>query len=136
MPRELTPGLRLSCLPQLFQTFCDFPEIVDVSIKQAPRVGPAGEHRLVTITRTDSHILVGLGADPGSGVGGVGLRSSLKSSPAQEAEFPGLPEALSFLALVDGYFRLTCDSRHFFCKEVAPPRLLEEVAELCHGPIT
>lgn len=60
----------------------------------------------------------------------------LKSSPAQEAEFPGLPEALSFVALVDGYFRLTCDSRHFFCKEVAPPRLLEEVAEMCHGPIT
>ncbi|XP_040598052.1 tyrosine-protein kinase JAK3 [Mesocricetus auratus] len=95
---------------ELFQTFCDFPEIVDVSIKQAPRVGPAGEHRLVTVTRMDSHAL--------------------------EAEFPGLPEALSFLALVDGYFRLTCDSRHFFCKEVAPPRLLEEVAELCHGPIT
>lgn len=60
----------------------------------------------------------------------------LKSSPAQEAEFPGLPEALSFVALVDGYFRLICDSRHFFCKEVAPPRLLEEEAELCHGPIT
>ncbi|XP_049983682.1 tyrosine-protein kinase JAK3 isoform X1 [Alexandromys fortis] len=95
---------------ELFQTFCDFPEIVDVSIKQAPRVGPAGEHRLVTVTRMDSHIL--------------------------EAEFPGLPEALSFVALVDGYFRLTCDSRHFFCKEVAPPRLLEEVAEMCHGPIT
>lgn len=95
---------------ELFQTFCDFPEIVDVSIKQAPRVGPAGEHRLVTITRMDGHIL--------------------------EAEFPGLPEALSFVALVDGYFRLICDSRHFFCKEVAPPRLLEEEAELCHGPIT
>ncbi|XP_031196118.1 tyrosine-protein kinase JAK3 [Mastomys coucha] len=95
---------------ELFQTFCDFPEIVDVSIKQAPRVGPAGEHRLVTITRMDGHIL--------------------------EAEFPGLPEALSFVALVDGYFRLTCDSRHYFCKEVAPPRLLEEEAELCHGPIT
>lgn len=60
----------------------------------------------------------------------------LKSSPVQEAEFPGLPEALSFVALVDGYFRLTCDSRHYFCKEVAPPRLLEEEAELCHGPIT
>lgn len=60
----------------------------------------------------------------------------LKSSPAQEAEFPGLPEALSFVALVDGYFRLICDSRHYFCKEVAPPRLLEEEAELCHGPIT
>lgn len=49
---------------------------MDVSIKQAPRVGPAGEHRLVTITRMDGHILVGLGtrfsgADPGSGVGSI-----------------------------------------------------------------
>uniref|UniRef100_A0A9L0JE41 Tyrosine-protein kinase n=1 Tax=Equus asinus TaxID=9793 RepID=A0A9L0JE41_EQUAS len=96
--------------PQALQPFCDFPEIVDISIKQAPRVGPAGEHRLVTVTRTDNQIL--------------------------EAEFPGLPAALSFVALVDGYFRLTADSRHFFCKEVAPPRLLEEVAEQCHGPIT
>ncbi|KAM5237984.1 tyrosine-protein kinase JAK3 [Ctenodactylus gundi] len=96
--------------PEDLQPFCDFPEIVDVSIKQAPRAGPAGENRLVTITRTDNQIL--------------------------EAEFPGLPEALSFVALVDGYFRLTCDSRHFFCKEVAPPRLLEDVAERCHGPIT
>ncbi|PNJ28502.1 JAK3 isoform 2 [Pongo abelii] len=95
---------------EVLQPFCDFPEIVDISIKQAPRVGPAGEHRLVTLTRTDNQIL--------------------------EAEFPGLPEALSFVALVDGYFRLTTDSQHFFCKEVAPPRLLEEVAEQCHGPIT
>uniref|UniRef100_A0A250YM00 Tyrosine-protein kinase n=1 Tax=Castor canadensis TaxID=51338 RepID=A0A250YM00_CASCN len=93
-----------------FQPFCDFPEIVDISINQAARGGPAGEHRLVTITRMDQQIL--------------------------EAEFPGLPEALSFVALVDGYFRLTCDSGHFFCKEVAPPRLLEEVTEQCHGPIT
>ncbi|XP_037674331.1 tyrosine-protein kinase JAK3 [Choloepus didactylus] len=92
------------------QPFCDFPEIVDISVKQAPRVGPAGEQRLVAVTRTDNQIL--------------------------EAEFPGLPAALSFVALVDGYFRLTTDSRHFFCKEVAPPRLLEEAAELCHGPIT
>ncbi|XP_029415202.1 tyrosine-protein kinase JAK3 isoform X2 [Nannospalax galili] len=96
--------------PELFQPFCDFPEIVDVSITQAPRVGPVAELRLVTVTRTDGHIL--------------------------EAEFPGLPHALSFVALVDGYFRLTCDPSHFFHREVAPPRLLEEVAELCHGPIT
>ncbi|XP_006107112.3 tyrosine-protein kinase JAK3, partial [Myotis lucifugus] len=95
---------------EVFQPFCDFPEIVDISIKQAPRVGPAGEHRLVTITRTDNQIL--------------------------EAEFPGLPASLSFVALVDGYFRLTTDSQHYFCKEVAPPRLLEEVAQQCQGPIT
>ncbi|XP_059775730.1 tyrosine-protein kinase JAK3 [Balaenoptera ricei] len=95
---------------EVLQPFCDFPEIVDISIKQAPRIGPAGEHRLVTITRTDNQIL--------------------------ETEFPGLPAALSFVALVDGYFRLTTDSGHYFCKEVAPPRLLEQVAEQCHGPIT
>ncbi|XP_004688239.2 PREDICTED: tyrosine-protein kinase JAK3 [Condylura cristata] len=95
---------------EVLQPFCDFPEIVDVSIKQAQHAGLTGEHRLVTITRTDNQIL--------------------------EAEFPGLPEALSFVALVDGYFRLTTDSLHYFCKEVAPPRLLEEVAEQCHGPIT
>lgn len=95
---------------EALQPFCDFPEIVDISIKQAPRAGQAGEQRLVTITRTDNQAL--------------------------ETEFQGLPEALSFLALVDGYFRLTVDSSHYFCKEVAPPRLLEEVAEHCHGPIT
>uniref|UniRef100_A0A480RH36 Tyrosine-protein kinase JAK3 isoform X3 n=1 Tax=Sus scrofa TaxID=9823 RepID=A0A480RH36_PIG len=103
-------GISWSPGEEVLQPFCDFPEIVDISIKQAPRVGPAGEHRLVTVTRTDNQIL--------------------------EAEFPGLPAALSFVALVDGYFRLTTDSQHFFCKEVAPPRLLEEVAEQCHGPIT
>ncbi|KAB0406624.1 hypothetical protein E2I00_018627 [Balaenoptera physalus] len=47
--------------PPVLQPFCDFPEIVDISIKQAPRIGPAGEHRLVTITRTDNQILVGAG---------------------------------------------------------------------------
>ncbi|XP_060038272.1 tyrosine-protein kinase JAK3 [Erinaceus europaeus] len=96
--------------PEAFQPFCDFPEVVDITVKQAPCSGPIQERRLVTVTRTDGQIL--------------------------EAEFPGLPEALSFLALVDGYFRLTTDSRHFFCKEAAPPRLLEETAEQCHGPIT
>ncbi|XP_004616913.2 tyrosine-protein kinase JAK3 [Sorex araneus] len=95
---------------EALQPFCDFPEIVDISIKQASRAGQAGEQRLVTVTRTDSQTL--------------------------EAEFPGLPEALSFLSLVDGYFRLTTDSRHYFCKEVAPPRLLDDIAEQCHGPIT
>lgn len=49
---------------QVLQPFCDFPEIVDISIKQAPRVGPAGEHRLVTVTRTDNQILVGGGLPP------------------------------------------------------------------------
>lgn len=58
LPTSLSPS------PQVFQPFCDFPEIVDISIKQAPRVGPAGEHRLVTVTRTDNQILVGVGPPP------------------------------------------------------------------------
>ncbi|XP_009433267.1 tyrosine-protein kinase JAK3 isoform X2 [Pan troglodytes] len=74
----------------------------------------------------------GLGLLRVAGDGGI----AWTQGEQEEAEFPGLPEALSFVALVDGYFRLTTDSQHFFCKEVAPPRLLEEVAEQCHGPIT
>lgn len=60
-------------LLQAFQQFCDFPEIVDISIKQAPRAGPAGEHRLVTITRADNKILVGAGPLPGVGAGVSGV---------------------------------------------------------------
>lgn len=54
----------------------------------------------------------------------------------QEAEFHTLTEALSFVSLVDGYFRLTTDSTHYFCAEVAPPSLLEDIQNYCHGPIT
>uniref|UniRef100_A0A5F8GX05 Tyrosine-protein kinase n=1 Tax=Monodelphis domestica TaxID=13616 RepID=A0A5F8GX05_MONDO len=53
-----------------------------------------------------------------------------------EVEFPTLREALSFVSLVDGYYRLTTDAHHYFCKEVAPPQLLENIENQCHGPIT
>ncbi|XP_074158362.1 tyrosine-protein kinase JAK3 isoform X3 [Sminthopsis crassicaudata] len=91
------------------QPFCDFPEIVDISIKQACRDGHLSENRLVTVTKTDNRIL--------------------------EVEFPTLREALSFISLVDGYYRLTTDAHHYFCKEVAPPQLLENIENQCHGPI-
>lgn len=54
----------------------------------------------------------------------------------QELEFPSLPEALSFVSLIDGYYRLTTDAHHYLCKEVAPPRLVEVVTCHCHGPIS
>ncbi|XP_043832406.1 tyrosine-protein kinase JAK3 [Dromiciops gliroides] len=92
------------------QPFCDFPEIVDIGIKQACREGHLSENRLVTVTKTDNRIL--------------------------EVEFPTLREALSFISLVDGYYRLTTDAHHYFCKEVAPPQLLENIENQCHGPIT
>ncbi|EHB03336.1 Non-receptor tyrosine-protein kinase TYK2 [Heterocephalus glaber] len=43
--------------------------------------------------------------------------------------------ALSFAALVDGYFRLTTDSSHYLCHEVAPPRLVLSIQDGIHGPL-
>ncbi|XP_027561597.1 tyrosine-protein kinase JAK3 [Neopelma chrysocephalum] len=92
------------------QHFCDFPDIADISIKQAGGEGGPAEARLVTLTKADNRVL--------------------------EVEFPTLREARSFVALIDGYYRLTADAQHYFCKEVAPPRLLEDVENQCHGPIS
>ncbi|XP_076026264.1 tyrosine-protein kinase JAK1 [Genypterus blacodes] len=44
-------------------------------------------------------------------------------------------EALSFAALVDGYFRLTVDAHHFLCKDVAPTSVVDNIHNGCHGPI-
>uniref|UniRef100_A0A8C2WIF8 Tyrosine-protein kinase n=1 Tax=Cyclopterus lumpus TaxID=8103 RepID=A0A8C2WIF8_CYCLU len=54
----------------------------------------------------------------------------------QELEFLSLSEALSFVSLIDGYYRLTTDAHHYLCKEVAPPRLVETISSHCHGPIS
>ncbi|XP_033367681.1 tyrosine-protein kinase JAK3-like, partial [Parus major] len=93
------------------QHFCDFPDIADISIKQAAsRDGGPVENRLVTVTKVDNRVL--------------------------EVEFGTLREARSFVALLDGYYRLTADAQHYFCREVAPPRLLEDLENQCHGPIS
>ncbi|XP_040915271.1 tyrosine-protein kinase JAK2a [Toxotes jaculatrix] len=91
------------------KTYCDFPEVIDISIKQANKEGSA-ESRIVTLTRQDSQIL--------------------------ELEFHSLSEALSFVSLVDGYYRLVADAHHYLCKEVAPPRLLECIQSYYHGPVS
>ncbi|NXV06342.1 JAK3 kinase, partial [Cettia cetti] len=114
------------------QHFCDFPDIADISIKQA---ASAAENRLVTLTRADSRALVSSGrvwGAPGRAGGDKGVTPRL----AQEVEFPTLREARSFVALLDGYYRLTADAQHYFCREVAPPRLLEDLENQCHGPIS
>uniref|UniRef100_A0A671PUW0 Tyrosine-protein kinase n=1 Tax=Sinocyclocheilus anshuiensis TaxID=1608454 RepID=A0A671PUW0_9TELE len=95
---------------QEWQTFCDFPQITDISIKRLSQEQMPLEGRVVTLTRQDDQRM--------------------------EAEFHTLTEALSFVSLVDGYFRLTTDSTHYFCAEVAPPSLLEDIHNYCHGPIT
>lgn len=91
------------------QTYCDFPEVIDISIKQANKEGSV-ESRIVTLTKQDNQIL--------------------------ELEFHLLSEALSFVSLVDGYYRLVADAHHYLCKEVAPPRLLERIQSYCHGPVS
>uniref|UniRef100_A0ACB8ERH3 Tyrosine-protein kinase jak2 n=1 Tax=Sphaerodactylus townsendi TaxID=933632 RepID=A0ACB8ERH3_9SAUR len=94
---------------QNLQTYCDFPDIIDVSIKQASQEG-SSESRIVTIHKQDSNNL--------------------------EAEFHSLRDALSFVSLIDGYYRLTADAHHYLCKEVAPPSVLENIQSNCHGPIS
>uniref|UniRef100_A0A8D3DXG0 Tyrosine-protein kinase n=1 Tax=Scophthalmus maximus TaxID=52904 RepID=A0A8D3DXG0_SCOMX len=91
------------------QTYCDFPEVIDISIKQSNKEGSA-ESRIVTITRQDSKFL--------------------------ELEFHSPAEALSFVSVVDGYYRLVADAHHYLCKEVAPPRLLECIQSYYHGPVS
>uniref|UniRef100_A0A8C8IG94 Tyrosine-protein kinase n=1 Tax=Oncorhynchus tshawytscha TaxID=74940 RepID=A0A8C8IG94_ONCTS len=91
------------------QTYCDFPDITDISIKHANKEGSM-ESRVVTINKQDGKTL--------------------------ELEFNCLSEALSFISLIDGYYRLTTDAHHYLCKEVAPPALVEAITSHCHGPIS
>ncbi|XP_076860522.1 tyrosine-protein kinase JAK2 [Brachyhypopomus gauderio] len=95
---------------QDWQTFCDFPQITDINTKRVCHGQRPAEGRVVTITRQDDRNL--------------------------EMEFRTQEEALSLVSLIDGYFRLTTDSSHYFCSEVAPPSLLQDLHNLCHGPIT
>lgn len=52
-----------------------------------------------------------------------------------ECRMASRADALSFAALVDGYFRLTVDAHHFLCKEVAPASVVNNISNGCHGPI-
>ncbi|XP_064427346.1 non-receptor tyrosine-protein kinase TYK2 isoform X3 [Mirounga angustirostris] len=52
-----------------------------------------------------------------------------------ELTLPSRAMALSLVSLVDGYFRLTADSSHYLCHEVAPPRLVMSIRDSIHGPL-
>uniref|UniRef100_A0A8C3U0Q1 non-specific protein-tyrosine kinase n=1 Tax=Catharus ustulatus TaxID=91951 RepID=A0A8C3U0Q1_CATUS len=55
-----------------------------------------------------------------------GCRVSIHRQDNQTMDIllPSPGSALSLVSLLDGYFRLTVDSSHFLCHDVAPPRLL------------
>uniref|UniRef100_H3A1R3 SH2 domain-containing protein n=1 Tax=Latimeria chalumnae TaxID=7897 RepID=H3A1R3_LATCH len=42
---------------------------------------------------------------------------------------------MSFVSLIDGYFRLTVDGHHYLCTDVAPPLIIHNIQNGCHGPI-
>ncbi|XP_001367312.1 non-receptor tyrosine-protein kinase TYK2 [Monodelphis domestica] len=52
-----------------------------------------------------------------------------------ELTLPSPIVALSLVSLIDGYFRLTADSSHYLCHEVAPPRLVMSIQNGIHGPL-
>ncbi|NWR25603.1 TYK2 kinase, partial [Emberiza fucata] len=52
-----------------------------------------------------------------------------------EVLLPCPSSALALVSLVDGYFRLTADSSHYLCHDVAPPRLLLSIHNGIHGPM-
>nr|XP_034978672.1 tyrosine-protein kinase JAK1 [Zootoca vivipara]XP_034978673.1 tyrosine-protein kinase JAK1 [Zootoca vivipara] len=52
-----------------------------------------------------------------------------------EFKLSSCEEALSFAALIDGYFRLTADAHHYLCTDVAPPLIKHNIKNGCHGPI-
>uniref|UniRef100_A0A673M7G4 Tyrosine-protein kinase n=1 Tax=Sinocyclocheilus rhinocerous TaxID=307959 RepID=A0A673M7G4_9TELE len=91
------------------ETYCDFGEVVDISIRQASKEG-TNTNRIVSINRQDGKTL--------------------------ELVFSSSMEALSFVSLIDGYYRLTTDAHHYLCKDVVPPHLLEAIESYCHGPIS
>uniref|UniRef100_A0A672M3U7 Tyrosine-protein kinase n=1 Tax=Sinocyclocheilus grahami TaxID=75366 RepID=A0A672M3U7_SINGR len=90
------------------QTYCDFGEVVDISIRQASKEG-TNMNRIVSINRQDGKT---------------------------QLVFSSSMEALSFTSLIDGYYRLTMDAHHYLCKDVVPPHLLEAIESYCHGPIS
>ncbi|XP_053149934.1 tyrosine-protein kinase JAK2 isoform X2 [Hemicordylus capensis] len=91
-----------------------------------PGRGPSGEESYATIIITGNS---GIQCSRGKYKDGETLAD-------QEAEFHSLREALSFVSLIDGYYRLTADAHHYLCKEVAPPSVLENIQSNCHGPIS
>ncbi|XP_041063500.1 tyrosine-protein kinase JAK1 isoform X1 [Carcharodon carcharias] len=52
-----------------------------------------------------------------------------------ELKLSSYEEALSMVSLIDGYFRLTVDAHHYLCTEVAPPLVVHNIKNGCHGPI-
>lgn len=58
--RAVSCGVLTCCrlLLQELQTYCDFPEVIDISVKQANAEGSV-ESRVVTITKQDNQTLVG-----------------------------------------------------------------------------
>ncbi|NXV78414.1 TYK2 kinase, partial [Atlantisia rogersi] len=66
---------------------------------------------------------------------GCGVSIHRQDNKCLEVVLPSPQSALSLVSLVDGYFRLTADSSHYLCHDVAPPRLVMSILNGIHGPM-
>ena len=54
---------------------------------------------------------------------------------AKVIEFEDRRMALSFVSLLDGYYRLQEDFHHHLCKDVESPMVNQLRLMRCHGPV-
>ncbi|KAF7665993.1 hypothetical protein LDENG_00122210 [Lucifuga dentata] len=66
---------------------------------------------------------------------GANVCISTQDNHCMEIQMNTIQEARSFVSLLDGYYRLTADAHHYFCHEVAPPRVVMSAANGLHGPM-
>ncbi|XP_006631654.2 non-receptor tyrosine-protein kinase TYK2 [Lepisosteus oculatus] len=68
-------------------------------------------------------------------INGYRVSVSRQDNKSMELTLRSALEARSFVSLLDGYYRLTADSHHYLCQEVAPPRVVLSSANGLHGPM-
>nr|XP_033771391.1 tyrosine-protein kinase JAK1 isoform X2 [Geotrypetes seraphini] len=64
------------------------------------------------------------------------VRINKQDNKGLELKLSSHEHALSFVSLIDGYFRLTADAHHYLCTDVAPPLIVHNIKNNCHGPIS
>uniref|UniRef100_A0A672LID1 Tyrosine-protein kinase n=1 Tax=Sinocyclocheilus grahami TaxID=75366 RepID=A0A672LID1_SINGR len=66
---------------------------------------------------------------------GINVCISRQDNMSMDMRLGSSLQARSLVSLLDGYFRLTTDSHHYLCHEVAPPRVVLSGTNDLHGPI-
>ncbi|KAJ8389093.1 hypothetical protein AAFF_G00122990 [Aldrovandia affinis] len=68
-------------------------------------------------------------------IAGARVCIALQDNKSMELCLGSSLQACSFVALLDGYFRLTAVAHHYLCHEVAPPRVVLSANNGLYGPM-